>query len=57
MLRIILIFFSGVGTMFKKVVPVKRYSSLDDVVQIGDKQGKKLSSILPALVERFVLSQ
>ena len=57
MLRIILIFFSGVGTMFKKVVPVKRYSSLDDVVQIGDKQGKKQSSILPALVERFVLPQ
>ena len=38
--------------MFKKVVPVKRYSSLEDVVQVGDKKGKKLSSILPALVER-----
>lgn len=44
--------FLGVGTMFKKVVPVTKYTSLEETVTTGEMMGKKLKDILPTLLER-----
>lgn len=40
---------SGFGTIFKKVVPVLKYSSLDEEVMVGDTE-MKLSDMLSDLV-------
>ncbi|XP_067934757.1 N-acetylglutamate synthase, mitochondrial-like [Watersipora subatra] len=40
----------GVGTMFKRVVPVKKYKSLQDPLSDGQAEPKILLDVLPALV-------
>ena len=47
---------AGVGTMFKKVVPVQKYSCLDEYVSIGEVK-QQLANVLPSLVERYVICQ
>lgn len=47
----------GVGTMFKKVAPVTRYSSLDDIIVTGQKSDDgtvlRVREVLPDLVHRY----
>lgn len=43
----------GVGTMFKKVVPVMKYTSLDEMVNLNG-TSKKLKDVLVDLLNRYV---
>lgn len=40
--------------MFKKVVPVKKYTSLDAYVPVGKSGRKQLKTVLPDLLERYI---
>lgn len=45
----------GVGTMFKKVAPVTRYTSLNDIVVLGerDSTGVTVQQVLPDLLHKY----